>query len=64
VHFKGGVMDVVAGSGLSAVADMGSTRMASPSPPPGCTAEGVASLEELEFIAWRLLFNDCIEQVT
>ncbi len=64
VHLKGGVMDVVAGSTASALEDMGhaagslevaTARMY-------CLA-GVRGIEELELIARRLLFNDCIEQV-
>ncbi len=64
VHLKGGVMDPVAASTLSAIRDIGI-------PADGLEAatariyelHGVASREELEFIARRLLYNDCIEEV-
>jgi len=64
VHLKGGVMDVVAGSTLAAIADMGiDTEEVKVATARLYRLTGVKSLEELEFIARRLLFNDCIEDV-
>jgi phosphoribosylformylglycinamidine synthase len=64
VHLKGGVMDVVAGSTLAAIADMGiETTSLAVATARMYRLKGVASREEMEFIARRLLFNDCIEGV-
>lgn len=64
VHLKGGVMDVVAGSTLKAIADMGiPTEELAVATARLYRLKGVKSTDELEFIARRLLFNDCIEDV-
>jgi phosphoribosylformylglycinamidine synthase len=64
VHLKGGVMDVVAGSTLSAIADMRiATEHLAAATARLYRIKGVKSIDELEFIARRLLFNDCIEDV-
>lgn len=64
VRLKGGVMDPVAASTLSAVADMGIDVAGLR----GATGRlfrlaGLLNMEEAEWIAQRLLFNDCIEEV-
>ena len=64
VHLKGGVMDVVAGSTLSAIADMSiDTTQLAASTARMYQLKGVGSREKLELIAKRLLSNDCIEDV-
>jgi len=62
VHLKPGVMDPVAASTISAIQDMGldvrgvrtSRRY---------VVDGAESAEQIEFIARRVLANDCIEEV-
>jgi len=64
VRLKGGVMDTVAASTLAALADMGmATDHLTVATARVYQLEGVKSRDELEFIARRLLFNDCIEEV-
>ncbi len=64
VHLKGGVMDPVAASTLAAIADMGApTAGLAISTARLYRLAGVASIDELTFIARRLLSNDCIEDV-
>jgi len=64
VHLKGGVMDVVAGSTRAAIADMGiDTRTLAVATARLYRLAGIKSIEELELVARRLLFNDCIEDV-
>ncbi|HOJ56487.1 MAG TPA: phosphoribosylformylglycinamidine synthase subunit PurS [Phycisphaerae bacterium] len=64
VHLKGGVMDPVANSALAAIEDMGiAAEKLGLSTARLYRLKGVRSIEELEFIARRLLFNDCIEDV-
>jgi len=64
VHLKGGVMDPVAASTLAALADMGiDTQNIEISTARLYKLSGVGSLDDLEFIARRLLYNDCIEDV-
>lgn len=63
VHLKGGVMDPVAASTLAAVADMGiDTRALAISTARLYRLQGLANLDELEFVARRLFYNDCIEE--
>ncbi|MDM8004602.1 MAG: phosphoribosylformylglycinamidine synthase subunit PurS [Phycisphaerae bacterium] len=63
VHLKGGVMDPVAASTLAAVTDMGiDTRALAISTARLYRLQGLANLEELEFVARRLFYNDCIEE--
>jgi phosphoribosylformylglycinamidine synthase subunit PurSL len=64
VHLKGGVMDPVASSTVSAIADMDVTS----GPIEVATARiyrvsGLRSIDDAAFIARRLLSNDCIEDV-
>jgi phosphoribosylformylglycinamidine synthase len=64
VHLKGGVMDPVANSTLTAIADMGiDTEQLAVSTARVYRLRGVKSSEELIAIARGLLFNDCIEEV-
>ncbi|HOW18272.1 MAG TPA: phosphoribosylformylglycinamidine synthase subunit PurS, partial [Phycisphaerae bacterium] len=62
VHLKPGVMDPVAASTITAIRDMGlcveAVRTAR-----RYTITGAAGPDELEFIARRILANDCIEEV-
>ncbi|MGQ9651046.1 MAG: phosphoribosylformylglycinamidine synthase subunit PurS [Phycisphaerae bacterium] len=63
VHLKGGVMDPVAASTLAAVRDMGiDARALAISTARLYRLQGLANLEELEFVARRLFYNDCIEE--
>ncbi|NLX14043.1 MAG: phosphoribosylformylglycinamidine synthase [Phycisphaerales bacterium] len=64
VHLKGGVMDPVAASTLSAIRDMGiDAETLEAATARIYELHDVAAQEELEFIARRLLYNDCIEEV-
>ncbi|HSW45345.1 MAG TPA: phosphoribosylformylglycinamidine synthase subunit PurS, partial [Phycisphaerae bacterium] len=64
VHLKGGVMDPVAASTLAAIADMGiDTTGMSISTARLYRLAGLKSIDEAEFLARRLLSNDCIEDV-
>ena len=64
VHLKGGVMDPVAASTLMAIADMGiDTTGLAVATARLYRAAGLKTIDEAEFIARRLLSNDCIEDV-
>ena len=64
VHLKGGVMDPVAGSTLEAMADMNiDTAPLAASTVRLYRLKGVASIDEADAIARRLLSNSCIEDV-
>ena len=64
VRLKGGVMDTVAASTLAALADMGiATDGLAVATARVYQIKGVKSPDELDFVARRLLFNDCIEEV-
>ncbi len=64
VHLKGGVMDPVAASTLAAIGDMGiDTTGLGVSTARLYRLAGLKSIDEAEFLAKRLLSNDCIEDV-
>ncbi|UCG34485.1 MAG: phosphoribosylformylglycinamidine synthase subunit PurS [Phycisphaerales bacterium] len=60
VHLKPGVMDPVARSVKLGLADMG-LRVDAVRTARRYDIVGLGSLEQLEFAAWRVLANDCIE---
>jgi len=64
VHLKGGVMDPVAGSTLMALVDMGiDVRNVRVATGRLYRFKGLTSIEQADFVARRLLSNDCIEDV-